>query len=453
LSEWCGALFVCFFHGQSGKHIVFFLSHSETKKKNMVRKLRTIDLFSGCGGMALGLRPYTKTIAYCEINEAAQQTLRRNMESGGLDRGPIHPDVRTFPTLRTSVDMVTMGFPCQDVSKTGGQQGFRGERSCLFYDGMCVVRRHQPTFVLLENVANITTNQSVWSAVLTDLHDSGYDAKWCVLSALSCGAPHRRNRWFLLATKRGVAAATLASERVNASEIMAPVWNTEGWGTFRPNGWEVNAPRMSKLLGVVGDERVRQCGNICVPRQAVMAFRMLRFGVADQPNGQPHCETPTSKLFLGEHLPHWGEMYGDNSGHQVFVALPTPKLPRPASCQLLLVPKPKPGHELLGEGRSFRQRRASVTEPKKRHLWGTPRATSSRVPARTLTTRMMTDLRTQMRFEKDTVAGHTLQYVNPDYLDWMCGLPSGWTRPHGEAGIPVPKKTGRPRKRPVADKE
>lgn len=412
----------------------------------MPRKLRAIDLFSGCGGMALGLRPYATTVAYCEINEAAQKTLRRNMEDGGLDPGPIHSDVRTFPTLSTTVDMVTMGFPCQDVSKTGGQQGFRGERSRLFYDGMDVVRRHRPTFVLLENVANITTKTSVWTAVLADLFDAGYDAKWCVLSALSCGAPHRRNRWFLLATKRGAPAAP-ASEGVNVTDIMASTWNTEGWGAFRSNGWEVNVPRMTDLLGVVGDERVRQCGNICVPRQALMAFRMLRCGIVGQASA--------GELFSGgRHLPHWGQMFMDSAGHRVILAIPTPKLPRPASLQLLLVPKPKPGYAALGEGRSFRQRRASITEPKLRHLWGTPRATSSRAPARTLTTRMMNDLRSQMRFEKDTVAGHTLQYVNPDYLDWMCGLPRGWTRPRGEAGIPVPKKTGRPRKKKpaVADK-
>jgi len=341
--------------------------------------------------------------------------------------------------------MVTMGFPCQDVSKTGGQQGFQGERSRLFYDGMDVVRRHLPTFVMLENVANITTKTTVWTAVLTDLFNTGYDAKWCVLSALSCGAPHRRNRWFLLATKRGVPVAP-ASERVRVPEIMAPTWNTDGWGAFRPNGWEVNVPRMTNLLGVVGDERVRQCGNICVPRQALMAFRMLRCGIVGH---HPVAVAGKLKLFSGGgHLPHWGEMRINNSGHRVILAIPTPKLPRPASLQLLLVPKPKPGHATLGEGRSFRQRRASITEPKTRHLWGTPRATSSRVPARTLTTRMMNDLRTQMRFETDTVAGHALQYINPDYLEWMCGLPRGWTRPHGEAGIPVPKKNGRPRKKP-----
>lgn len=390
------------------------------KRKEMPRKLRTIDLFSGCGGMALGLSKFAKTVAYCDCDEAARATLKRNMKKGKLDKAPVFEDVRTFPKLKTKVDLVTMGFPCQDLSTAGKIEGFRGKRSKLFYAGMEVVRKHKPRFVMLENVPNIVNVKNTWKPVLKTLHAGGYNAKWCMVSAEDCGAPHLRKRWFLLATKRGTGSLSGGGVRM-ADMTEGSKWNKRGWGKFRRNGWEVNVPRMVKTLGKAGQERIKQCGNICVPRSAEMAFRVLRGGVVG-------VKPSLIKFGGGGQMPHWGQMVSDKSGKMRILSTPVVRFPKPKSLGLVLVPKLKPGCKTFACGKAKSQTTPSVTEPYPTTRWNTPRKMSFAGAARTLTRRCKNDLQTMMRFERHTKQGHTKSYINPDYLDWMCGMPKGWTK-------------------------
>ena len=143
------------------------------------KKLRCIDLFSGCGGLSLGLREVAHVVTYCERNEACQRTLRHNMARRRLDRAPIYDDVTSFPKRLAGggkIDLVCGGFPCQDISWAGphSRKGLRGERSGLFYAAMDVVRTYKPKFVFLENVASITAQPKVWRPVLEELDDAGY---------------------------------------------------------------------------------------------------------------------------------------------------------------------------------------------------------------------------------------------------------------------------------------
>lgn len=380
----------------------------------MPRKLRTIDLFSGCGGMALGMSKFAKTVAYCDIDEAAQATLRRNIKKGKLDKAPVYSDVKTFPKLKTKVDMVTMGFPCQDLSAAGHVEGFRGKRSKLFHNGMDVVKKHKPRYVMLENVPNLVNVTNCWKPVLKALHAGGYNAKWCMVSAEDCGAPHLRKRWFLLATKRG-SGSSLSGGAVSPLDMMQKNWNKKGWGKFRRNGWEVSVPRMVNTLGKAGKERIKQCGNICVPRQAEMAFRLLRGGIVGAAR--------STKFSGGGKMPHWGQMVTDKKGKMKILAHPNFKFPKPKSLGLVLVPTKRVGkkHPL--------QTTASITKPYPTTRWKTPRKVSYGSAGRTLTMRLKGDLQSMMRFERHTKQGHTRKYINPDYLDWMCGLPKNWTKP------------------------
>jgi len=162
--------------------------------------LRCLDLFSGIGGIALALRPYVQTVAYCEIEPYCQAVLLERMATHDLDSAPIWDDVRTLnrKVLDTDIDIICGGFPCQDVSLAGKQAGITSDtRSGLFFEVMRLVREFSPLFIFLENVSAICNNGL--DTVLKEIAEAGYNAEWCCLSASQVGAPHKRDRWWLLA--------------------------------------------------------------------------------------------------------------------------------------------------------------------------------------------------------------------------------------------------------------
>jgi len=165
-----------------------------------MQKLRGLDLFSGIGGISLALIPWVETAAYCEIEPYCQAVLLERMQSNDLDSAPIWDDVTTLnrEILDTPIDIIFGGFPCQDVSVAGKQLGIKSDtRSGLFFHIMRLVREFNPQYIFLENVAAICSNGL--DTVLREIAEAGYDARWCCVSAAEVGAPHRRDRWWLLA--------------------------------------------------------------------------------------------------------------------------------------------------------------------------------------------------------------------------------------------------------------
>ena len=152
------------------------------------------SLFAGIGGLDLGLeRAGMECLWQVEINDYATQVLERHWP--GVRR---HRDVRTFPPAGDwSVDLICGGFPCQDISYAGTGSGLQGSRSGLFYEAIRVVRLLEPQYVLLENVSALLTRGL--GDVLGTLAEIGYDAEWHCIPASSIGAPHRRDRIFIMA--------------------------------------------------------------------------------------------------------------------------------------------------------------------------------------------------------------------------------------------------------------
>lgn len=161
--------------------------------------LNGLDLFAGIGGLSLALSPWVETIAYCENNRYAQSVLLSRMAQGTLDIAPIWDDVRTFNAVDVQnfpIDIITAGFPCQDISVAGTGKGLAGQRSGLFYEVARIASEVRPQFLFLENVPRITSLGG--TEVVRTLTELGYDTRWCVISAKAVGANHKRERWFLL---------------------------------------------------------------------------------------------------------------------------------------------------------------------------------------------------------------------------------------------------------------
>ena len=159
-----------------------------------------LDLFSGIGGLSLALSPWVKPIAYCEKDRYAQSVLLSRMQHNEISTAPIWDDITTLlPSMlpRHGIDIIYGGFPCQDISVAGNGKGLEGERSGLFFEIMRLAKEIKPQFIFLENVPAIRTRGL--GTVIQEFTSAGYDCRWGCLSAYDVGAPHFRERWFLLA--------------------------------------------------------------------------------------------------------------------------------------------------------------------------------------------------------------------------------------------------------------
>lgn len=159
--------------------------------------MRILDLFSGIGGFSLGLeRAGMETVAFCEMKPHARAVLAKNFP--GI---PCHDDVTTYDFRRGEAEVITAGFPCQDISFAGVGAGLAGARSGLYREvirAICLVR---PKYAVLENVAALLSRGL--DVVLGDMAQVGYDAEWHCIPASAVGAPHRRDRIWIIADAGG----------------------------------------------------------------------------------------------------------------------------------------------------------------------------------------------------------------------------------------------------------
>jgi DNA (cytosine-5)-methyltransferase 1 len=163
-------------------------------------KLNTFHLFAGAGGgiladLLLGHNP----IGACEIEPYPRDVLLARQRDGILPNFPIWDDVCTLDGTpwRGTVDVLCGGFPCQDISAAGKGAGISGERSGLWKEYARLIGEMRPRFVFAENSPLLRTRGL--GVVLEDLAALGYNARWGVLGARDVGAPHKRDRMWVLA--------------------------------------------------------------------------------------------------------------------------------------------------------------------------------------------------------------------------------------------------------------
>jgi DNA (cytosine-5)-methyltransferase 1 len=171
----------------------------------VARPFNILALCAGVGGLELGLKlavPGARLVGACERDPFAAAVLVARMAEAALDPAPIWDDLRTFDgrPWRATVDCITAGFPCQPWSTAGKRLGMEDER-WLWPDIARIIREVQPGWVFLENVPRLVSGGL--GAILADLAACGFDAEWDCFSAADLGAPHKRERIFLLAHAHG----------------------------------------------------------------------------------------------------------------------------------------------------------------------------------------------------------------------------------------------------------
>lgn len=265
-----------------------------------MNKLQTLSLFSGIGGIELGLERTGgfETVAFCEIDKHCHKVLQKHWS-----KVPIHPDVTTL-TKRDlpHIDVITGGFPCTDVSFAGKQKGFFDEhgnrtRSGLWKEYARLIEELQPKYCVIENVGNLRKNGL--AIVVADLARIGFDCEWYTITASSVGYPHQRERLFIISypsverqherigEERHIQAnSERESEAVHAEgkqcesqfgevcPILSP-WTFDRLASAYPNE-RTSVSRVHRVTNGVPEgldesrrkQRIKQLGNAVVPRIA-----------------------------------------------------------------------------------------------------------------------------------------------------------------------------------------
>lgn len=159
--------------------------------------MNELALFAGAGGGILaGHMLGWRTVCAVERDAYAAQVLAQRQNDGALRPFPIWSDVRSFDgrPWRGRVDVVSGGFPCQDISVAGKGAGIDGERSGMWTHMARIIGEVRPRFAFVENSPAILTRGL--GRVLGDLAALGYDCRWTVLGAADVGAPHQRDRFW-----------------------------------------------------------------------------------------------------------------------------------------------------------------------------------------------------------------------------------------------------------------
>ena len=217
--------------------------------------MNVLDLFSGIGGFSLGLeRAGFKTVAFCEIDKKCQAVLKKHWPDV-----PMFDDVSNLKgkDIEEKIDVICGGFPCQDISLAGKGAGLAGKRSGLWSEFHRLIEEIRPKYAIIENVSALRSRGL--DQVLRALSEIGYDAEWHCITAASIGAPHRRDRIWIVAdsNSEGLQGQWEITGRISKElqDISYSRW------------WQVEPDVGRVANGIPGRvDRLKQLGNAVVPQ-------------------------------------------------------------------------------------------------------------------------------------------------------------------------------------------
>lgn len=233
--------------------------------------LYAVSLCSGIGGIDRALAPIARTVCYVEREAFAVAVLVSQMQRGELDSAPVWSNLETFPSnLFDPVHLVHAGFPCQPFSYAGRREGTH-DRRWIWPEISRVVHELGPSYVFLENVPGLVSMGL--GTALGDLAAMGYDAEWGVLSACAVGAPHTRDRLFILAYSYSNACRQGVGQDFHIQ--------TEPYDWQCPERYlDIRKDTQSRADGVANGtedwvDRLYVIGNSVVPLQVQTAWNLL----------------------------------------------------------------------------------------------------------------------------------------------------------------------------------
>ena len=258
--------------------------------------MNELALFAGAGGGILGGHLLGwRTVCAVEWEPYPASVLVARQNDGLLPPFPIWDDIQTFDgkPWQGIVDVVSGGFPCQDISSAGKGAGIDGERSGMWREMARIIHEVRPRYALVENSPMLTSRGL--GTVLGDLASMGFDARWGVLGAADVGANHQRDRIWIVANaynarlerweqqpqvsneKRNLADTDSAQRKRNECSQRIGAQHTDfgsaSWWSIEPNVGRVADGVAARV------DRLKAIGNGQVPLCAATAFEHLRKGI------------------------------------------------------------------------------------------------------------------------------------------------------------------------------
>jgi DNA (cytosine-5)-methyltransferase 1 len=238
--------------------------------------MNELALFAGAGGGILGGKLLGwRTVCAVEWDAYAASVLIARQNDRVLPPFPIWDDVCSFDgrPWQGRIDVVSGGFPCQDISSAGKGAGIEGKRSGMWFQMARIIREVGPRYVFVEN-SPLLTRRGL-NRVLGDLAAMGYDARWGVFGAHHAGAPHKRDRIWIVAhssSERGRLRHPSREDAENAGERSSDSGND----SRRVGPWDIE-PNVGRVAHGVAARvhRLKAIGNGQVPAVAALAWRIL----------------------------------------------------------------------------------------------------------------------------------------------------------------------------------
>ena len=273
--------------------------------------MNELSLFTGAGGGLLGtLLLGWKPIGYVEFNKYCQQVIRARIDDGILPVAPIFTDVCQFiqsgaaQQYRGFADVVTAGFPCQPFSNAGKRRGAADERNMWPATIECI-RLVRPKYAFLENVPGLLTS-GYFGTVLGDLAAAGYDARWLVLSAADCGAPHERERLWIRADAqsertRGLSVRSREPRQAStdADRLGEDVSNASGNGRGKRENQPQRQPERGGTPNIGNDGKAKQLAYTdnarLAQRESVSGHNGKEFQTAKRGGNVAHAEQSANR--------------------------------------------------------------------------------------------------------------------------------------------------------------
>jgi DNA (cytosine-5)-methyltransferase 1 len=242
--------------------------------------MNELALFAGAGGGILGGHLIGwRTVCAVERDAYAAQVLAQRQNDGILRPFPIWSDVTTFDgkPWRGIVDVISGGFPCQDISAAGKGAGIEGERSGLWKEFKRIIGEVRPQYVFVENSPMLTIRGL--GTVLGDLAEMGFDAEWGVLGSIHAELPTLRERLFIVASSNGVRLERAWKHTENGADmgrqrLQIPKKTSSFLQQLLQN---YDAARIQREFNGMEHsvDRLKAIGNGQVPRVAAAAFTLL----------------------------------------------------------------------------------------------------------------------------------------------------------------------------------
>lgn len=177
--------------------------------------MKVLSLFSGIGAFEKALKNLGYPLDIVAFSEIDKHAVKSYCAVHGIDESMNLGDITKIDakTLPKDIDLITYGFPCQDISLTGSQQGLFNDdgtqtRSGLFFEALRIIEETQPRVAIAENVKNLTSNKFAeqFAIVLNSLDQAGYANHWAVLNSKDYGLPQHRERVFIVSIRKDIDA-------------------------------------------------------------------------------------------------------------------------------------------------------------------------------------------------------------------------------------------------------